>query len=235
MKSLRHVSLRCVTAGILLVAITCSVSAQSLAQDATPRLSTPPVDAPEDDGELDDLQDEETANRQGKHAVVMIEPIGLTPWPGIGGSLGVFLRPDLLLEVSAAYGQAAFAIRNTDTLHVFAHTKFFMSDTEYLNFGVAMRKTVEREKSLYPQNSWSETKTLTSAGLGVSLGSRWHWQSFTLGCDWAGAYYPLAVVSRSYKDQNLSEAEHERRKKAFQDEKGAPSLQLLRLSLGFAF
>jgi hypothetical protein len=183
-------------------------------------------------------------NRQNKTFSITAEPIGFAPLPVFGAAAAYYLTPNQLLEVSYAQGEIDLLITKINNSLASLHLKSFWGNSFYTNLGVAQRTLgysfliseidnngnfTTRSREFLANNS--------AFGVDFSIGNRWQWGTFSLGCDWVGIFLPVAVTGEttveansSYDPQDIEEANRDMDRFS---ETG--TAQFLRFYLGVSF
>lgn len=184
------------------------------------------------------------ANRQNKTFSLTGEPIGFAPLPVYGIAAGYYLTPNQILEVSYAQGEIDLLITTINNSMASLHLKSFWSNSFYTNLGVAQRtlgysfliSEVDSNGNFTARNQ--EFLANNSAfGVDFSIGNRWQWNTFSLGCDWVGFFLPVAVTGEttiqansSYDPQDIEDANKDMDRFS---KRG--TIQFLRFYLGVSF
>ena len=176
-----------------------------------------------------------------KHIDVSLEAPSFTPWPGAGGSLGFYIRPSLLVEVagSTSYGFSVPKQKETFQQHYFSlqgRVFFFENFAAMAGGAVAFW---QGEETLEPIAGQTESpvlsKSFVSAGGIFAIGNIWRWESFHLGADWVGLYFPVTLIQRTFSSQGLSADEEATEAGKFKRSKPRLQPHFLKLRLGFSF
>ncbi|HYX34227.1 MAG TPA: hypothetical protein VE954_14075 [Oligoflexus sp.] len=133
----------------------------------------------------------------------------------VSGEAAYFSEPNEILSVRVSrlsanelwYGYRLDSVDNTTHLEVSGtaisvNWKRFLADSFYLRAGLEHFNL----KGEYFIASESENVRLHVGDMSrqnalFALGNQWQWESFTLGCDWAGASYPIAYRYASRRDE----------------------------------
>ncbi len=186
------------------------------------------------------LEDSSEANREGKTLSLTFEPIGFAPLPVHGGALGYYLSPNNLLELSYAAGEIDFLIAKIDNRMTSLHLKTFWGNSFYTNLGLGSRMLGYRflfsevdSNGNYTGRDSETTMQNTSMGLDFSIGNRWQWDTFTIGCDWVGFFSPLSTTGENtITGKNLSASDISDANEAMDRFSKQGSAQFLRFYLG---
>jgi hypothetical protein len=95
-------------------------------------------------------------------------------------SLGMFLKPDQMMNFKAGVGKDGDDKQTTFALQYkyFTGNSFYLApELYYLNYSES-----DKHKTLFD----SVDENVTALGAGLRIGNQWQWQHFTLGCDWFG-------------------------------------------------
>lgn len=180
------------------------------------------------------------ANRSGKMAQIYFES-GLNPAPfpsaGLGGSF--FLSPDLLIDGSYVSGGISIDDVEVSWSMLEVRGKFFLGNSFYLTGGLGQRTfkfdTSVLNATLGGSNIALEAEA-SSLGFTFALGNQWHWDGFTLGCDWFGMFQVLSASGDSeLTNASADPAELADLNDTIEKLSQTGNSQLLRLYLGWAF
>ena len=160
--------------------------------------------------------------------------LGLAPLATIGGSLGYYITPNLLAELGLYRGAGITTIGETkgnlSWRYTEARTKWFVGNSFYLNMGLG-QKTVDVNLEFLDSPS-----SLLASGLSYGIGNRWQWETFSLGCDWLGAFRPLqSEVNRTEVTKDLSVSDNEDWDQLWAAVGSPANLQIFRLYMGVSF
>lgn len=181
---------------------------------------------------------------------LLLAEVGMANSPVVTGAatVGVFLSRNQLVEASYASGVKVDDSSRYSVDLALVRLKSFIGNSFYLNFGAGARRTEAEAVSGYDRTlglTELDLQDQTSATHLVgefSLGNRWQFGNFTMGCDWIGIAMPFYEISRreeldkgyakrgAYDDDEVDEERKDR--KEFVEGSG---LELLRFSLGVAF
>ncbi len=184
------------------------------------------------------FNDSSEALREGKEWSLVFEPIGFSvaPIASYGLAAGAYLSSDMIMEASYAHGKTDFLIFNIFSDYTALHLKKFWGNSFYTNTGFAMRKLgagFDLESIATGASDLKASSSTTSIGVELAIGNRWQWDTFTLGCDWIGAFLPIAKIS---DDIDMPAGAKESEKKEAQDDwdnlAKTHNYQLLRFYLG---
>ncbi len=189
------------------------------------------------------LEDSSDANRQDKTISLTVELVGFAPFPVRGAGIGYYLTPDNILELSYSSGETDFLFTRVSNSMSSLHLKTFWGNSFYTNLGVASRMfgyrfdftEVDADGNFTSRNSsfGLQNKVL---GADFTIGNRWQWDTFTIGCDWIGAFVPFAttgsteVISKNYSPEDIQDANEAMDRFGKQG-----SIQFLRFYLGVSF
>lgn len=213
-----------------------------------------------EEAEGDSSERTSAEERQGKRYEANFELIGVaTPLTaGQAVTAGMYLGPDSLVEVNAAFAHASserssrygeketsddFKTYRDGRASLFsARYKRFAGNSFYWHAGAGLRTTTASmlvAPRLLPEEKTKVASVDASDFGGVGgIGNAWHWQHFYLGCDWVGLYLPLVKFKSKYDDlgESLagnSDLQNERR--SFRDQSTGFNLQAIRFYLGASF
>ncbi len=150
--------------------------------------------------------------RKNKSFQIVGQPAGLGPLTAYttGLGFGVFLDSDSLIDMTyhhnisknLAGSEYRVQIENFGT-----HYKKFMKNSFYFKTGLDYRRVTYEYNSNFGDGSLEENTQFKATALNASfaLGNQWQWDTFTLGCDWVGAYVPLSTsTSNEYTAGSFS-------------------------------
>ena len=158
------------------------------------------------------------SNRSGKHFDVSLQLIGfiIFPVPAQGLAVGYYLSSDTEIELEYTTGSLSFSDkadyvdpeqnkRTSDTVVTSttygAKLKYFLGNSFYTNLGIISRKIALDDTSTYVVDGeviYEDEKlyfSVTSLALDISIGNKWQFDNFNIGCDWFGALVPISVIS----------------------------------------
>lgn len=156
------------------------------------------------------------AHREGKQYFFAGQPIGLGPigFTSNGLSGGLFLDRNSLFVLTIKSGKnlnffadwpGRFDLKYSS---ISVNYKKFVNTSFYINSAGEFRK-IDYSRERYSELiSDYETSTFTGSAvaLNFAIGNQWQWDSFTLGCDWAGISIPIAsridTESKNSSDTN---------------------------------
>ena len=114
------------------------------------------------------------------------------------------MTPDSLIEVSYAKGESDILFARIHNGLTTLHLKSFWGNSFYTNLGVGSRSlgysfdfpTIDGQGQI---TGFSEAYKIDNSVLGVdfSIGNRWQWETFTIGCDWVGTFVPLSTSGKT--------------------------------------
>ncbi len=174
-------------------------------------------------------------HRQNKMFSLTWEMFGLIEVPASGGSLGYYITPDNIMEISHVEGR--WNVTREKTKFTSIRLKTFWGNSFYSNLGLAARSEAYTSyPNIYYESTYYDGVVVRENALGVdfAIGNRWQWENFTMGCDWVGFFSPMSKNLKVIDDRGQSD---EYIQAALNDDsyRGTGSLQLLRFYLGLSF
>ncbi len=85
--------------------------------------------------------------------------------------------------------------------------KHWFGNSFYVNGGAGLR-SITGEATLEPLTGTDDIKSSVKAssfGASLSIGNRWQWEYFSIGCDWVGTFQPLSTTEASVTDSGATE------------------------------
>lgn len=172
--------------------------------------------------------------------------VGETGMMGFGNSLGLsvayHLTPDYLIE--GFYSQTKHVFRDLDTKSFGLRLRAFFGRTLNVAAGFAQQDFEFSTDETYTNilvadtpRQWSYSATADRTALDLSIGNRWSFRYFTIGCDWAGFLLPLRKGEISSQTVGTPEEPNDLKdaKSDMEDFVNQTDLQLLRLHIGVTF
>lgn len=176
----------------------------------------------------DDEPGEEYDNnskRQRPRFVGTITVLGYAGGGITGGDGGYFVRPNL--AIMGRYEQASlnsFVIDIAGVKHSIKsyglYGKKLLGKSFYANFGLFHRileastfdslpgtaptVSAPSESTELITTTWREVHKATQQDVEIAIGNQWHWNHFTLGCDWVGAIIPISRKVEKNERQKLN-------------------------------
>jgi hypothetical protein len=193
---------------------------------------------PEDNNTAEDRKLSSSDNRNNANFDLAVE-VGFAPLPGVGLIAGGYLTSDDLIEASAQIGELNLLglLLIKSELYELRYKRFW-GNSFYTNIGPGLR-TFRVSSPLVDALTKSESFEAEDSDivLGLSVGNRWQWQHFLIGCDWIGVHLPLANVSSSVGEPTKSEnsEEYKKRKSDWDSFGKSSTYQVLRFYLGIVF
>lgn len=176
-------------------------------------------------------------HRQQARADLAAE-VGVVVLPSMGFSLGGYLGPNDVLEGAAAFGVIDLGIVRAESSLLDLRYKRFWANSFYTNLSAGMR-TVRATSPLLDALSGRKAFEAKASdfAIGISIGNRWQWQHFLIGCDWLGVHVPIFKRSSSVTSSADfgNDKEYDRRKSDWDGLSKAVTPQLLRFYLGVVF
>lgn len=168
--------------------------------------------------------------RKGKSGYIVGEPAGASVGsiPSVGVRGAGYLTPDSLIEMGAASGTLEYLFFTFKSTFIHVDYKVFFGNSFYARFGAAYRNIGAKVGS-------DEVLSVSSYGPDLAIGNQWQWESFTLGCDWLGSFFPVTVTKNSFSDSSLNEADKKSLKDSGEKLGKTTSPQSLRFYLGMSF
>jgi hypothetical protein len=189
----------------------------------------------EDNDTAEDRKLNSTDNRNHANFDLAVE-VGFAPLPGVGMIASSYLTSDDLIEASAQIGKLNLLglLLIKSELYELRYKRFW-GNSFYTNIGPGLR-TFRVSSPLVAALAKSESFEAEDSDivLGLSVGNRWQWQHFLIGCDWIGVHLPLANVSSSVGEPTKSESseEYNKRKSDWDNFGKNSTYQILRFYLG---
>ena len=157
--------------------------------------------------------------------------LSVAPLPTIGGSLGYYITPNIIAELGLYRGAGLTKIGETEGRlnwkYTEARTKWFLGNSFYINAGVGQKKL---DINLDFLKSPSQ---LLASGLSYGIGNRWQWETFSIGCDWVGAFRPLeSKIDKSNVNTTIDETTREEWDELWASIGSPSNLQIFRLYMG---
>jgi hypothetical protein len=169
---------------------------------------------------------------------------------GSGATVGLITGDNLIFE--ASYMRASFSIFNAwkseQTLYM-ARARWFTGNSFNLAAGIGLRKSLHSSRPILFTSSDSETSPSDTLSLAdstddyeiradhlvgeLSIGNRWQFSAFTIGCDWIGFASPIRELSFKETAYNGQVSESDRNSSTA--DLNSSSLILTRFHLGFSF
>ena len=211
--------------------------------------TTPAAKHPGAPKHQDAQTDESSRANRGRNKMIVLGEIGLVNVLnfGVGAAAGALIGKNLALEGEIFHSDFQFLSLKTSIDFAMARLRWFVGNSFYLGFGGGGRMMKFASTSYYfnstvGSGSTSDNYTMTVSSTDLvgefSIGNRWQWHSFTLGCDWVGVAFPIASIS--YQEPTVAdndpnkEAKDTDIKNSRNSVKGS-SMNFVRLHLGFAF
>lgn len=184
-------------------------------------------------------------NRKNKKFAITAQPAGIGPTGGFSNALtfGLFLEPNAVLEFEYLKANNYFFFGDilgslkAETKNLGVYYKQFAGNSFYGRLGGNYRWV----DYAYSSSTWlsgdsSEKYSFKGSALVASagIGNQWHFEGFTLGCDWVGIEIPLAsqFSDESYSGTYGTESEFNDRKTRYVKD---ISLNLVHFYLGASF
>jgi len=150
-------------------------------------------------------------------------------------TVGVLVTPDWAIE---GYYEQATTFFFGRSITRALRSKNYWNKTLYTNVGL-MHRRVEGENKFLDMLTTAFTGKDThyqvmfwDIGPEITVGNRWQWSAFYMGCDWVGVYWPLYTSSARITEFEGGSIVDQ---KNTDELKSDPSARLLRLYLGFTF
>jgi len=180
-----------------------------------------------------------SADNRSKANFDLAVEVGAAPLPGVGLIAGGYLTSDDLIEGSAQFGYFNLLglLLIKSELYELRYKRFW-GNSFYTNIGPGLQ-TFRVSSPLADALAKSESFEAEASDivLGLSVGNRWQWQHFLIGCDWIGVHLPLANVSSAVGEPTNSEnsEEYNKRKSDWDSFGKGSTYQVLRFYLGIVF
>ncbi len=174
--------------------------------------------------------------RRDKTLMVGLE-MGFTLSFVSGLRAGYFITPNLIAEGSYATGIVSFLGYGGDKTLIEAKLKYFIGNSFYVDLGYS-RENWDLTLPIFNDKTFDVVDIkgqVQNDGLGIRIGNQWQWQSFTLGCDWVGAFSAFSTKASFETLGDLEEVQRAREEDDAITNFGGNSAHLLRLYLGWAF
>ncbi len=113
----------------------------------------------------------------------------------------MFLDSDSLIDFSFTYGIFDLAVFAVTATNFAVRYKSFLGNSFYWRVGPGLRQYQIKDRlgSIFSdREELDSTGTVLSFGADVGIGNQWQFETFTLGCDWVGYYFPVSVLSKRY-------------------------------------
>ena len=133
----------------------------------------------------------------------------------------------LPLDLAQEYREIGETEGNLNWKYTEARAKWFLGNSFYLNTGVG-------QKSLDINLDFLESpSSLMASGVSYGVGNRWQWETFSIGCDWLGAFRPLdSKISRTGNRINIDDEAQEDWDDLWAAIGSPSNLQIFRLYMG---
>lgn len=185
------------------------------------------------------------AHRQDKEFTAALELVGtsVAPIASFGLRAGYFLDSNSYIAARYAYGKSNIIFFDVKTNLTEVGWQRFWGNSFYTFLGIGFRDiAAELTLDLAAVLSGSESDKnasfgVTSYGISAVIGNQWQWENFTLGCDWFGAFIPLAKGAQreSGVDNSVSEEDKKEKQDSFDKLSGATTYELARFYIGVSF
>lgn len=188
------------------------------------------------------VSDSSESNREGKIVDFALElGFAVAPFYGYGGSLDFYISPNDIIE--ASYAQASFEFFGAEFFSNLIDVRYkrFWGNSFYTNLGAGQRKLGYSFNFTTNEGSLAESADVASTVINFSIGNKWQFDSFNIGCDWIGVTATLgsdSSVNTTEQPARASAAEIEdyyETVEQLEELGGVTSYQLLRFYLGWAF
>lgn len=140
-------------------------------------------------------------NRIGKKFHLSLMPIGVGPafafWTGFNAGYSIDRNNSILLSVNnlnkqseTCTGDISCSISGNS---LSASYKRFVSNSFYFIGGASYRQVkYAKAENFGSISDYAYDFDGNGIALDFSIGNQWHWQNFTMGCDWIGGSIPVA-------------------------------------------
>jgi hypothetical protein len=185
---------------------------------------------------------ENSSGRKQWNTKISLNAFSLIPYPGFGGTLGLFLTENLALEAEgniSYFNEGTPADPTSTSTLLQLQGKFFFPASFYLTLGGGYQSTLTRTLFDEDPDSPSElvyTSTLyDTMGATAAVGSEWHFGIWSLGAEYLGLYLPFAVLYKGFNQKGLTNSEEITEREQFR--KATPNIvpTLLKLKAGIHF
>ena len=109
--------------------------------------------------------------------------------PGVSGTVGLYLKPNILLEAGGFYGEFSLLNNGLSYMEGQGDIKFFMMNSLYMRIGCGYGQLVATHAPnlLNSSDKWSEGVALVHGF--AAMGNQWQWRHFTMGIEWLNLGY----------------------------------------------
>jgi hypothetical protein len=180
------------------------------------------------------------ANRTPGKVYGILEPIGLSIYPGTGGHVGFVASPGISYEASTMHSISNLGgTSKFKTNRYMARIRTYPGNSFNISFGMGLRNTTvnfdaEKHFSARSYEPVDEQVEVQTVGGQLHIGNRWQFSSFLIGCDWVGVYAPMLTLSKKYTDKSVVDEDKDREREVNFAEKEA-DLFLVNFHIGFLF
>ena len=139
--------------------------------------------------------------------------------PVTGIKAGKFLDENKMLELSFLsfkddetedeYGYDEGPMYDGSALEVsykqFERNSFYYQATAYYRDATTIDSiTTSYINGIMVDKDYDGKVSFTDVGVGIKIGNQWHWDNFTIGCDWIGITKSIATLSEDSEDNEES-------------------------------
>lgn len=183
------------------------------------------------------VRDSSEFSREGKRVFIGYEAFGLNPLASTGFMAGMYLSPDSIVDLSWTNGKFEWLGFEMKSTAIAVRYKSFNGNSFYWRAG-GMFRTYEYDASYYDLSSAQTsngTVKISATGLDLGIGNQWQWDTFSLGCDWIGAFIAVTGSSSVSRAAGATDAWYDKEVSDAKSISKKGNLQLLRFYLGVSF
>lgn len=190
--------------------------------------------------ELKDGKEADTEGSKKKWEVLLNAGLEPSPFIGLGGTVGRYLKSDLALEAFFSRSSGKVEPVAITIMNAGVRVRKNFGKIPYVAGGLGMSMASGSWFTLAPapaEDQYASSATSNAITLNLAAGAQMHFGSFVLGADAVGVVFP--VVKMGVKDtpptETYDEDDYKEQKAKFSKVAGGMGLVLLKVGIGFAF